>query len=106
MRTLSGVVLDARFFAIEDFLAAAQVQLNAKLAGKADKRIVLAIDEHVAGALHVCLFVTDERVRCEDLGCTILAKPPFQGVLSKRAIPAWFLDVWQLGHGQLSRVLS
>ena len=42
--SLIRVVFNARFFALEHQLAAAQVQFNAKPAGKTDERIVLAID--------------------------------------------------------------
>ncbi len=93
------MVLYASCPAVKDLLSASQIQLHAESIREAHKGIGLAIDEHVPGALHVCLFVADERLCGQDFGHPLFSKPAGRCVFAKRAVTAWFLYVWQFGHG-------
>jgi hypothetical protein len=96
---LIAVVFNAGCFALENLFAAGEVWLDAKPIREAHKGIVLAVEEHVPGALHVRLLVANERVSGQYLGHPIFAQPALQGVLAKRAVLTRLLDVRQLGHG-------
>lgn len=70
------------------------------------KGIVLTINEHLSGALHILFFVAYEHACGQDRGHPIFAQPTLRGVLAKRAAPAGFFDMRQLGHGSEVRGCS
>ena len=82
----------------EDFIGAAQVQRDAEPRGEPHERSVLAVDEHVPGALHVRLFVANERIRRQDFGRPFSAQPTLQRVLAKWAVLARRFHVRQRFH--------
>lgn len=90
------MMVDAGRFARKDLFRTGQVQSNPQSRSELDKSIAFAIDEHVTGALHVGLLVTDKRICFQDLCHPGAPEPALCGVLSEGTVEARRLHVRQI----------
>lgn len=87
------MVFDTLGVTFEHLISTIQIQFDLQGGCHSHKDVPLPFDEHMAGALHVWLLVTDEGLSGQDLACTLLPEPAFSTVLSKRAITTRCFDV-------------
>ncbi len=87
------VVFDTLGVTFEHLISTVQIQFDLQGRCHSHKNVPLPFDQHMAGALHVCLLVTDERLSGQDLACSLFPEPAFSAVLSKRAIATRCFDV-------------
>lgn len=86
-------MFDAVGLALKDEFGPRQVKGKSHAGGELHEGVVRALNQHVTGALHVVLLVTNEGVRRQDLGHPLSAKPTTVGVFAKGAVSARGLDV-------------